>query len=47
MNLIMPPGSTSGIGAKTGGDTRTSLTGRFADPETIAKKVAKMNMTAD
>ena len=47
-NTFVPPGATGApLRSKPSGDARTSLTDRFNNPETIDKKINKMNMTAD
>ena len=43
----LPPGATSSFNAKPDTDPRQSMNERFRDPETVDKKLAKLNMTND
>ena len=43
----VPPGATSNFNEKPEVDPRKSMNERFRDPETIEKKMAKLNMNAD
>lgn len=46
-SAYLPPGATSNFNEKPDVDPRKSMNERFRDPETIEKKMLKLNMTAD
>lgn len=46
-SAYLPPGATSSFNQKPDSDPRMAMSDRFKDPETVDKKLAKLNMTAD